>query len=1040
MNALIAALLERSRALQLVLSLLLVGGAAAWLHMPKESEPDIAIPIITVTMIHDGISPEDGERLLIRPMESELRGIEGVKEMTAYATEGRATVTLEFDAGFDSEQAMLDVREKVDLAQPELPEETEEPIVDEVNFSLFPVLVVGLAGDVPERELLRIARDLRDDIRSIPTVLDVEIAGEREELVEILIDPSTFESYGINLAEVMPLVDRNNRLVAAGTLDSGVGRVPVKVPGLYETVEDILDTPVKVAGDRVIKVRDVATIRKTFKDSEGYARVGGEPALALEVIKRSGENVIETIEAVRAIVAEEQEHWPEGVEVDFFQDKSGDIREMLLDLQNNLISAIALVMIVILGALGWRTAALVGIAIPGSFLTGLLILDLMGLTINIVVLFSLILAVGMLVDGAIVVTEFADRKMLEGHHRRDAYREASQRMALPIFSSTLTTLAAFLPLLFWPGIVGEFMKYMPITLICVLSASLLMALIFVPAIGAIIGKPGVGNPETLKALAASEHGNLEELRGITGAYTRTLHKALNHPWLIVISAVFIFFASYWAYGSFGRGVEFFPDVEPDRATFAIKMRGNFSIEELDKTVREVESRILDMSEFATIYTRSGINFQGGMEGNTEDTHGVILVEFADWQTRRTANEILAEVHERLEDIPGIVVELRKEEGGPPGGKPVQIQLRSRFPSLLDPAVDIVRAKFESMEGLKDIEDTRPVPGIEWRVDVDRAQASRYGADIAAVGDIIQFVTTGLEVDDYRPDETDDEVEIRIRYPLDRRGLEQIGGLRVPTFVGLVPVSNFVTWKPAPKVGQIERSDSRRVLSVRADVEPEVLPADKVDELKAWLDSGEAGLDPRVEVVFKGEDEDQREAEAFLGKAFLVALAIMAIILVAQFNSFYHAFLILTAVIFSTVGVFLGLLITHQPFGIVMNGIGVIALAGIVVNNNIVLIDTFHILRQKGFEPLDAVLRTGAQRLRPVLLTTVTTILGLIPMVFALNINFLSREVTYGAPSTQWWTQLATSVAFGLAFSTLLTLGLTPALLLIGERVQARFRR
>ena len=1036
MKALIELAFDRTRTTISTLVLILVAGAVAFVEIPKESDPDINIPIIYVAMDHEGISPEDAERLLIRPMEQELRSIEGVKEMRATGFEGGANVVLEFEAGFDADKAMDDVREKVDLAKPELPDETEEPTVHEVNFSLFPVILVTIAGDVPERTLLRLARDLQDAIEGISTVLEVEIAGDRDEVVEVLVDPVKVESYGLTLSDAANFVGGSNLLVAAGAQDTGKGRFAVKVPGLYESVTDIISQPVKVSGDAVVKLGDIADVRRTFKDPESFARVDGRPALVLEVKKRTGENIIETIEAVKDTVGAEREAWEpalrDAISVSFSQDKSDDIRTMLSDLQNNVIAAVLLVMIVVVGALGLRTAGMIGIAIPGSFLTAILVLSALDLTINIVVLFSLILAVGMLVDGAIVVTEYADRKMTEGVHRRKAYSLAAKRMATPIIASTATTLAAFLPLLFWPGVVGEFMKFLPLTLVATLAASLMMALVFVPTLGSIFGRPGGGgDAEALKAVAAGGTvDGLEHAHGLTGAYVRVLEAALRHPFKILMACVLALVGVQVAYANFGKGIEFFPEVEPKFAKVQIRARGNLSIWEKDDLVRQVEDRILAMNEarpeFDTIYARAG---REEMSEEAEDIIGTVTLEFVDWQERRTADVILAEIREKTADLAGILVDPRKAEEGPPVGKPVQIQLASRIPALLDPAIAKVRAHMEGVEGLTNIEDSRPLPGIDWQLKVDRAQAAKLGANIGVVGEAVQMVTNGYKVGEYRPDDSIDELDIIVRYPEDWRTIEQLDHIRLAADGGAVPVSSFVERRAQPRVGTVNRVDGQRVMTVKADLAEGVLADDKVRELQAWL-KAEAKLDPRISVEFKGEDEEQKKAEAFLMKAFGVAIFIMAIILVTQFNSFYSGFLILTAVIMSTIGVFIGLLMTGQPFGIVMSGIGVIALAGIVVNNNIVLIDTYDRLREEtGEPPFTAILRTGAQRLRPVLLTTVTTMLGLMPMVFRVNIDFVTREVTMGAPATQWWTQLSTAIVFGLGFATVLTLIATPCALM-----------
>jgi multidrug efflux pump len=1033
LKTLIDASFARSRAVLLALALILLSGWLAYRDIPKEADPDIQLPIVYVSVPHEGISPEDAERLLVRPMETELRSIEGVKEMRSYASEGQGAVTLEFEAGVDIDEALGDVREKVDVAKVELPQDTEEPLVEEVNLALFPVLVVTLAGEVPERTLLRLARDLEDEIEGLSNVLEVDIAGDREELLEVVVDPLLIESYGLRQEDLAAVVGRNNRLVAAGALDTSQGRFAVKVPGVFETAQDVLDLPVKADGDRVVRLGDIGTVRRTFKDPEGFARVAGRPALALEVKKRVGTNIVETIEQVRTVVEQQRKAWPPTVEVGYAQDKSDTIRSMLADLENNVVSAVALVMIVTVAALGMRSALLIGLAVPGSFLAALLVLGMLGLTVNIVVLFGLIFAVGMLVDGATVIVEYADRKMAEGMHRREAYRHAAKRMAWPVAASIATTLAAFLPLLFWPGVVGEFMKYLPITLVATLLASLLMALVFLPTIGALIGKPEASDPETMRLLSAAEGGDLNELRGPTGLYVRLVGRLLRHPVRVVLAALIVAMATVGAYGLVGPGVRFFPDVEPEQAQIQIHARGDLSAVERDRLVSEVEQRILAVEGLKTVYARSGVHFRG--EDIDEDVIGIILLEFKDWRARRPAAQILAEIRERTAAIAGIWVEEREAEAGPPVGKAVQLEVAADDPQQLERVVDEVRGFFVGLAGLKDVTDGRPVPGIEWRVVVDREQAGRFGADITSVGTQVQLLTNGVLVGDYRPDDSDEEIDIRVRYGVDERNLTQLDHLRVNTPSGSVPIANFVALKPLPRTGDIERTDGKRALSVSADVEPGVLPDEKVREIRGWLE--QRAFDPQVEFTFRGEDEEQREAEAFLLTAFGAALGLIAIILVLQFNSFYQSLLILSAVVFSTVGVLLGLLILGQPFGIVMSGVGVISLAGIVVSNNIILIDTFNELRARGLDPFEAILRTAAQRLRPVFLTTVTTVLGLVPLVLKLNIDFVNRAITHGGPSADWWVELSTAVAGGLTFATLITLVLTPCLLLLGARTSSR---
>lgn len=1034
MRTLIDASLERSRTVLMTLLLIFSVGTMSYIAIPKEDNPDIAIPIIYVSLHHEGIAPEDAESLLVRPMEQELQSIEGIKEMKATAYEGGANVLLEFTAGFDSDKALDDVREAVDKAKPELPTETDEPTVSEVNFSLFPVLVVTLSGEVSQRKLLKIADDLQERIESLQTVLEANIAGDREEQLEIVINPQAIASYGLNGADVIDFFSRSNKLVAAGNLDTGMGRFSIKVPGRLETAKDIMDMPLVINGDAVVRVRDIAELRRNFKDPESFARLDGEQAVALEIVKRTGENVIDTIIQVREIVAQEQRFWPAGVEVSFSQDKSEDIRDMLRDLQNNIISAVLLVMIVCVAALGLTSATLVGIAIPGAFLTGIMFLYFIGFTVNMVVLFALILSVGMLVDGAIVVTEYADRKLSEGLPKKEAYGLAAKRMAWPIIASTATTLAAFFPLLFWPDIVGEFMKYMPITLIAVLSASLMMALIFVPVLGGIIGRPSENAKDENAKHLSGDTGDLDKVTGITGVYVRILRAALRVPALVLLSALGILVAVNIAYGKFGKGVEFFPDVEPKAATVLVHARGNLSIYEQNAIMQEVEEIILTVDGFDNVYSRTG---SAGSNDLAEDVIGQVQLGFKNWQERKTANEILAEIDEKTKHIAGVHVETQKQQEGPETGKAMELQLRSREPALLAKHVDIVRRGLDVVGDFKDIEDSRPMPGIEWELQIDRAQAAKFGLDTSSIGQSIRLITNGMVITDYLPNDADEDIDVIVRFPTDQRSLDQLDQLRIETNAGSIPISNFVKRVPKERTGRLERSDANRIMTVKADLPPGINKTAKLREMEAWLIK-QKEWDPRVKFVFKGSDEDQQNAQAFLVKAFGIALFIMAIILVTQFNSFYHALLILSAVIMSTIGVMLGLLIMGKPFGIVMSGIGVISLAGIIVNNNIVLIDTFSNFRKKGMDVTEAAIRTGAQRLRPVMLTTITTCLGLMPMVLQMNIDFLARDISFGAPSTQWWVDLAMAIAFGLVFSTPLTLLVTPCALKLPEDVRRWF--
>ncbi|UOE78786.1 efflux RND transporter permease subunit [Vibrio splendidus] len=1023
MYSIIDAALSRARTMLSLLALILVAGVITYITIPKESSPDITIPIIYVSVGHQGISPTDAERLLVRPIEQELRSIEGVKEMTATAAEGHASVVLEFNVGVDLTKAMADVRDAVDLAKPKLPEDSDEPTVNEVTLaSEQPVLSVVLFGTVPERTIVQIARELGDKLESYRQILEVDIAGDRDDIVEIIVDPLLMESYSLDQADIYNLIALNNRVVAAGFVDTGYGRFSVKVPSVFNSLKDVLELPIKVDGKQVVTFGDVATVRRAFRDPESFARLDGKSAVVLDIKKRAGENIIETVELVKAVMAgaQQQAEWPNNLLVKYTWDESKDVKIMLNDLQNNILSAIILVVIVIIAILGVRTALLVGISIPGSFLTGLLVLSVFGLTVNIVVLFSLIMAVGMLVDGAIVVTEFADRRMQEGEGRKAAYRDAAKRMAWPITASTATTLAAFAPLLFWPDVTGEFMKFLPLTLIATLTASLIMALLFVPVLGGLIGKPQYVSPKSQARMVALHNGDFSQATGLTKAYYHTLSIAIKHPFKILFSAILLAVAVGFTYSKAGLGAEFFPEVDPPFFNVKVRSHGDLSIQEKDVIMRDIELMMLNHDEFDTVYTRTG----------GDDQIGLISITPVDWQYRRSVKAIIEELKVHTDQYAGVEIEYKFPDAGPPVENDLVIELSARTPEQLNQAAKIVRNWADGNQALTNISDTASKDGIDWKVDIRRDDAARFSADATLVGNTVQFVTNGLKIGDYLPDDSSEEVDILVRYPSDKRDIGRFDQLRVKTPAGLVPITNFAQIVPDHKQDTIKRLDGKRVVNIMADMEEGYNLALELPKIEQAL--SELGLPSSVEFRIRGQNEEQENSSAFLQSAFLVALAVMALILITQFNSFYQAFLILSAVLFSTVGVFVGLLIFQRPFGIVMSGIGVIALAGIVVNNNIVLIDTYNQLIKRGLDKRDAILRTGVQRLRPVMLTTVTTILGLMPMVLEMNIDLINQKIEFGAPSTQWWSQLATAIAGGLAFATVLTLVLTPCLLMLGR--------
>ena len=1043
-NPIVEAAIRRSRTTLLLMAMVVIAGVVARIAIPIEAAPNVEVPVFLVAVPHEGISPEDSARLLVKPLEVELRSIEGTEEVRAYAYQGMARLAVEFDADFDLDDALNDVRAAVDRARPLFPATTDEPYIEEMSASQFSIVQINLVGEgVDERVIYNLAKELRDDIEALPEVLDAYLQGEREELLEVIIDPAALEAYGVESGELLNTMVRNNRLIAAGSLDTGAGRMAVKVPSVIERAQDIFDLPVKANGDSVVTLSDIAEIRRTFKDRVSFARVNGKDAISIDVGKRANANLVDTVDKVLAIVESYRERLPRSVELFYTQNQAPYARNQVTELQGNIITALAFVMVLVVAVIGLRSGLIVGAAIPVSFLFALIFVWVLGYSFNFMVMFGMLLGLGMLIDGAIVVTEYADRKMAEGLPPREAYANAASRMFWPVAASVATTLAAFLPLIFWPGVAGKFMRYLPITVFFVLTGSLLYALVFGPTIGSLIGKASARDERLRRTLRQLEDGDPTELTGFTGIYARLIRRTCRHAGFTVLATVAILAVTFFTYSQFGRGMSFFSDSDPAYAQVSVRARGNLSALETFALVKEVEQRVLTIPGIKSVnnWTQAGGAGMTGLGGSStaSDTVGSLYLEMhEEFERQLTGWEILEEVRVRTADLAGIGVDVQELEDGPPVGKPVQIQFSGEDKALLGPVVARVREYLDNeVEGLRDIEDTRSLPGIEWKLSVDRAQAALYNADVSLVGIAVQLVTNGVWVGEYRPDTADDAVDIRIRYPASARGLGALDDLKISTPKGLVPISNFVQREAVPNLDAIERIDGRVVMFIRANVAPGVLADDKVGEIQAWLDSTD--LDSRVEITFRGANEEQAESIAFIVVALVMSLLLMFVLLVTQFNSLYQAALILLAVIMSTAGVLIGLLVTGSPFSAILTGVGVVALAGIVVNNNIVLIDTYNHIRERHpeLEPVDLVIRTVAQRFRPVLLTTVTTVFGLLPLASHLSIDFINRTIIYGGQLAGFWVPLAQAIVFGLTFATLLTLVATPAMLALPHQPYMR---
>ena len=1005
-------------------------GMYKYISLPKESDPDISLPVIYISLSNQGISPKDSERLLIKPFERELKNIEGVKKISSTAYLGGGNIVLEFDAGFNSDKALSDTRVKIDLTKNKLPDETEEPKATEVNLSRFPVLAVAISGNLEDRVIQKYSKYLKRKIESFSEVLEVTTLGESEREVKIIVNPDIVRNYGLTNKDVLASIAKSNLMIPAGTLSNEKGSFNLKIPSLIENREDLLNIPIKSTTDAVVTLEDVAEIRDSFKDKLGFARNNGQNAIILEISKRTGENIIETINKIKDLIKNEKEVLPKALNIGIFQDESEKIKTQIKDLENNVILATLIVLVIIILFMGWKSAFLVSVSIPSSFLLSMIILSFFNVTINVVVLFALILSVGILIDGAIIVVEYANRRASEGIDKKKVFVLSAKKMFIPVLASTLTTLAAFFPLIFWPGVAGEFMFFLPVTLLAVLSSSLLMALIFIPTIGGIFGFDKSLNQQNLKNLTLLESGDLNQIKGLQSKYIKIMRYSLDNPKkLITLTLVFLVFTQF-LYMRYGKGVEYFPPIEPDYAEIVVHARGNYSPIEKDEILKKVENTIIENQYIRNLYSRSG-TIKGQKRSESEDIIGSIKIELINWKNRPKANQILNDLKIQTKNFPGIYIEFIEKKDGPPKDRDVEIKIvNAKLKNLNSDSQNLLNF-LKTNSWIKNIDSDINNPGIEWELIIDREQADKHGVDIQTVGDAIQMLTHGLKVTEFMPEDSDEEIDIVVKYDKPFRTLDELDQILIEGKNGAVSLSLFVKRIPKKKVGKITRYSNINSKTIKFDVKEGFVSNNKVKEIKSWLFNNKDSFESKI--IFIGQEQDQREAKEFLIKAFFISVFLITIILIATFNSFYYCLIILTAIIFSTIGVMIGLILTNKPFGIVMSGIGVIALAGIVVNNNIVLLDTYKSLRKKGESVRDAIIRTGAQRLRPVLLTTLTTFFGLIPMAIGLNINFIDTEVNFGSPSSQWWIQLSNAMVFGVMFSFILTLIITPCLIYVGEK-------
>jgi len=1009
-----AALRNRTTVFVLVL-LIVFMGAGSYLTLPREAAPEVPIPYVLVTTAYEGVSPEDIESSVTMKIEKELAGLKGVKEITSTSAEGMSLIVIEFQPDVIIEDALQYVRDRVDLAKGDLPDGADEPVIKEINVAEFPIMMISISGGVSEVRLKAIADELEDAIEKIPGVLEVETHGALEREIRVEVDPDRLASYGLTLPELLALIPSENVNVSAGGLETEGTQFYVRVPAEFVDPAEVDTLLLTVRNGRPIYLTDVATVRDTFKDRLSFSRLDGAGSVTISVKKRVGENILRIADAVKQVLRQAQRTAPMGVKFEITFDMSKNIRRIVSDLENNILTALILVVAVLFLFLGWRTSLIVALVIPLSMLMSFAAIQALGYTLNVVVLFSLVLALGMLVDNAIVVVENIYRHMQLGCRSLEAASKGTAEVAWPVITSTATTVAAFLPLVFWPGIMGKFMRYLPIVLMITLSSSLFVALVV--------------NPTASSVFARAEPRPRDRIHWFVRGYRAFLATALAHRFTTLSLAGLLLVGLGLLYVMYGRSMILFPDIDPDRAVINVRAPQGTHVRETDRLARIVEERVAPFSDrLEHLVTNVGaagagvISFGGVSAGPHVANLTLVFPEYA--RRKRPSADTVAEVRARLADLAGAEIKVEKVKHGPPTGAPVEVRIIGRDFDELARLSERAKAMISSVPGLvnlrSDLEATRP----ELIFRVDRRRAMLLGLNSRTIGNFLKTAIFGRAVSTYR--EYNDEYDITVRLPVSQRtDIQDLLRLRVPNAAGrAVPLSSLGRFEYAGGLGTITRVNEKRVVTLTADAEGR-LSSDVLRDVRERL--AKLPLPPGYEIRYAGERETQEEVVAFLKRAFLVAVLLIVLILVTQFNSLAVPFIIMTTVVLSLIGVLVGLLATHMPFIVVMTGVGIISLAGVVVNNAIVLLAYTRQLQERGLNLLDAVVQAGMTRLRPVLLTAATTILGLMPMALGVGFDFHKLEFIARAESSQWWRGMAVAVIFGLTFATVLTLVVVPTL-------------
>ncbi|MEQ8473705.1 MAG: efflux RND transporter permease subunit [Marinoscillum sp.] len=1098
-----------------VLTLLVViMGLTTYLTLPKESFPEVSQPIVYIGTPHPGNSPVDMENLVTRPIEREVNAIAEVDNIKSTSVQDYSTIIVEFTSSTDIEDALTKVKDAVDRAKPDLPELQTDPNVFEMDFSEFPILNINLSGNYTMEELNEYAEYLEEEIEKVSEISKVEIRGINEKELKINVDPYQMEAREVNFSDIENAVRSENITLSGGSITQGDIKRSVRVVGEFTYPEEVLDIVVKSEKGNIVYLKDIAEVDFDYKEAKDYARLRGNPVVMLDVVKRSGENLLSATDKINVILDEARENvFPKDLIVTKTNDQSEQTREVVSSLENNIISGVILVVLVLLFFLGPRNALFVGVAIPLSMFMSFMILGMFGISINMMVLFSLIMALGMLVDNGIVVVENVYRLMEEGLSPFEATKRGVGEVAWPIIASTATTLAAFLPLAFWPGMMGEFMKFLPITLIVTLGSSLFVALVINPVLIASFMKLdtgdvnkkrlmvfvaiGAGLGVVLLAIGATVLGNLliiaaiitvlnvyvlspssrsfqsSFLPWIEEKYRSLLNFALKgwKPALFFWGTVLLFIFSFVLMSIFPPEVEYFPKTDPKYINVFIEFPVGQDIESTDRFTEEIEEIIFEVVEpYESIVESIIANVgQGTSDPNDPSSFGQqdtpnkarITVNFAEFKYRNgiSTKKILSEIRESIGGYPGVAVTVDQNADGPPAGKPISIEISGdEFEKLVDLTENIKKTINESgIEGIEKLKADLETGKPELIVNIDREKARRFGLSTNSIAMEMRTALFGKEISKYKEGEDDYEVQLRLmeKYRNDPDALlnksiifrDQSSGQ-----IQSVPISSVASTQLSSTYGSVKRKDLNRVITLSSNVEEGFNATSINEEIKNLLDNYE--MPDGYEYKFGGEQEKQAKEMAFLSTALGIAVSMIFLIIVAQFNKVTTPFIIMMSVLLSTIGVFLGLVIFQMNFVVIMTMIGIISLAGIVVNNAIVLIDFIELSREArrrelgvdklAFEEIvKSIADAGATRLRPVILTAITTILGLIPLAVGFNVDFIKFLGSYnadfylGGDNEAFWGPMSWTIIFGLTFATFLTLIIVPVMYLFFAKINRK---